>query len=81
VYSKCSIAVLQPNVMQVRSGSGSMVYVTKMMNRKYHTKCKRFALLQNPIHSPKMPVGLTENTPDAYKYCKSIATDTRRHVT
>ena len=78
VYSTWNVAVLQPKVMQVRIGRGSMVYVTKMMNRKYHTNCRRFAVLQKPILSPKTPVGLTENTPDAYKSCKERS---KRHKT
>ena len=81
VYSTWSVAVLQPKIMQVRSGRGSKVYVTKMMNRKYHTNCMRFSELQKPILSPKMPVGLTENTPDTYKSCNSVARDKRPHVT
>jgi hypothetical protein len=80
VYSTWNVAVLQPKNMQVRSGRGSMVYVTKMMNRKYHANCMRFSWLQKPILAPKMPVGLTENTPDAYKSYKSVAGDTRPHV-
>jgi hypothetical protein len=60
VYNTWNRAVVHPRIMQVRSGSGNIVYVTKTMNRKYHTRYTPPLLpFSNPIPAPKIPVGIT----------------------